>query len=422
MLAAYPLKLGRSLDVTASWFVKKVVGGFCNYRTKWTAIFFIFGTFDHGTKFFADPLWTLQVQIFRDIPWLNVRLQHLDHLWIIWLRKSSVVPWSRNDPWSWASCVLAEKKSNSKVFTDDSVWIKIYPYPLLIHSKNWEQWLWLHPNPPLCTPSLRSVIPWVFLNLWLKFCQRQHHSNCQNKRKWWNVRQQTVLLSWVKSRGSRHVAVSSSRFCPKSHEIHVPKRTALGKSQSSHGLRREYDWWSSPLASRLSCGGVSRPLWQLPQLPPLPPLPLGVLRYVRYVEMNSSGEAMCRTQEIPLVTQFWCFIDRDTLAVHWCLAVPCSALHSLCFVNFMLCRCNTARGFPNRCPSGWLRKGSWFLEAWTAECHAMAIMAIMATVARLGGPGKARLRVLEDPNGLVELKESFTVGQRWKSLWNWWNV
>lgn len=39
-------------------------------------------------------------------------------------------------------------------------------------------------------------------------------------------------------------------------------------------------------------------------------------------------------------------------------------------------------------------------------------MAIMATVARLGGPGKARLRVLEDPNGLVELKESFTVGQR----------
>lgn len=76
-----------------------------------------------------------------------------------------------------------------------------------------------------------------------------------------------------------------------------------------------------------------------------------------------------------MVTQFWCFIDRDKLAVHWCLAVPCSALHSLCFVNFMLCRCNTARGFPNRCPSGWLRKGSWFLEAWTAECHAMAIMA-----------------------------------------------
>ena len=144
---------------------RKLLEGFCNYRTKWTAIFFIFGTFDHGTKFFADPLWTLQVQIFRDIPWLNVRLQHLDHLWIIWLRKSSVVPWSRNDPWSWASCVLAEKKSNSKVFTDDSVWIKIYPYPLLIHSKNWEQWLWLHPNPPLCTPSLRSVIHgsfWIY--------------------------------------------------------------------------------------------------------------------------------------------------------------------------------------------------------------------------------------------------------------------
>ncbi|CAJ1335602.1 unnamed protein product [Effrenium voratum] len=29
---------------------------------------------------------------------------------------------------------------------------------------------------------------------------------------------------------------------------------------------------------------------------------------------------------------------------------------------------------------------------------------------RLGGPGKARLRVLEDPNGLLELTESFTVG------------
>ena len=34
----------------------------------------------------------------------------------------------------------------------------------------------------------------------------------------------------------------------------------------------------------------------------------------------------------------------------------------------------------------------------------------IAFAMRLGGPGKARLRVLEDPNGLLELTESFTVG------------